>query len=237
MTPVPDKQLARVTCVLLIVMTIAAIFAQFVVRTPLLAAEPAGVARRILASEQTFRLGFLGYLLAYMLDVPVAVLLYVILKPTHRSLAAVMAAFRLVYTAVVGAVLLLFFGGLLVLQGDLSAFEPAQVQQLAALFTSLFDSGFHLSLMFFAVHLLLLGILLFRSRRVPRWLSALVAAGGLAYLLDNVLFFLAPSLQATVGPVLGMIAMGEVVLAFWMLFKGVADAPAREMNAPVAEGV
>jgi hypothetical protein len=217
------NNLARITGVLLLVMTVAAIFAEFGVRASLLQGDPQTVARQILDSQQTFRFGFLGYLVAYLCDVPVAVFLYLLMRETDRPLAAVMGAFRLVYTAIVAAVLLQFFGALLFLTSETSAFEAAQVHQMAVFFTALFDSGFHMSLIFFAVHLLLLGVLLYRSRRVPRALGALVAAGGVAYLLDNVLFFVAPAVQETFGPFLAMIAMGEVLLALWFVVKGIRD--------------
>lgn len=216
--------LARLTGLLLIVMAFCAIFAELGVRTALLVpGDATATARRILASESLFRAGFVGYLIAFLCDVPVAICLYLLLAPVSRALSLTAAALRLVYAAIVGASLLQYFGAIVVLSGQssLSAFPPEQLDALALLFLSLFKHGFSLALVFFGVHLLLLGALLWRSTRFPRIFGGLIALAGLSYLADTLLFFLAPALHAKVAPFLAVPAMTELVFAVWLVVKGV----------------
>jgi hypothetical protein len=220
---------ARMIGILLLVMAVGAGFAEMGVRRALVVPGDAGAtAARILASEQLFRFGFVGYLLAFLSDVPVAVLFYVLLGPVSRPLALTAAAFRLVYAAVAGANLLNYLGALCFARGAkyLEVFERGRTQALALFSMDMFKSGFGLALVFFAVHLLLLAVLLFRSSYFPRILGVFVAVAGLAYLTDSLTLFLFPALNAMVAPYLAVPAMFEVVLALWLVVKGVKVAPA-----------
>jgi hypothetical protein len=221
--------LARLTGLLLIVMAIAAGFAEMGVRTALVVpGDAAATAAKILASAPQFRLGFVGYLVAFLSDVPVAIAFYLLLKPVSRALSLTAAAFRLVYAAVVSAVLLNFFGALVVLSSGTSftAFPPSQLQALALLFQTMFKHGFSLALVFFGIHLVLLGVLLWRSPSFPRIFGGLMALAGLSYLADSVSFFLDPAFHAKVAPFLAIPAMTELFLALWLLIVGVKRSPA-----------
>ena len=181
--------------------------------------DPAATAANIAAEPGRYRLGLLGYFLAFLLDVPVAVLLYALLRRAGRTMALTAMAFRLVYTAMVGASLLAYAGAGVILEGTTiaSGLGAASRVELASLSLALFDSGFTLSLGFFGVHLGLLGVLLWRSRLVPRFLGAVIGAGGVAYLIDTVTVFGAPQVNAAIAPVLVVLAMAEVILALWLV--------------------
>jgi len=205
---------------LLLVMAACAIFAELGVRAALvIPGDAAATAARIAASPGLFRLGFVGYLVAFLCDIPIAVLFYAMLRRVDATGALTAMAFRLVYAAVVGAALIAYAG----------AIHLATNPKLVLLCMELFDQGFHLALVFFGVHLVLLGGLLVRSEMLPRGLGGLVSLGGVAYLLDNVSFFVAPAFRASAAPFLAALAMSELVLAAWLVVKGVSrpvqDAP------------
>lgn len=231
----PDA--ARVTGLLLVVMAVAAGFAEVGVRAALIVPEDAAAtARNVLSAEPLFRKGLVGSLIAFLLDIPVSVLLYVLLRPVDRTLALLSTAFRLVYTAVVGANLIHYLGTLLILQDAAvqAVFAPRQVQALALLFMNLYKHGFSLALVFFGLHLVLLGILLCRARAFPKVLGALVVSAGCAYLLDGSTLFLAPAVNARIAKLLAIPATFEILLAIWLLVKGArAFAPPGEA-APIA---
>jgi hypothetical protein len=221
---------ARIAGILLLIMAVAAGFAELGVRAAVVVpGDAAATTARILASEQRFRWGFLGYLVAFVADVPVAVLFYVLLRSVSRPLALTAAAFRLVYAAIAGATLLPYLGALAFARraGSLRAFEPGHSQALALFSLDLFKDGFSLALVFFGCHLLLLAGLLFRSRLVPRVLGVLIALAALAYLTDSLARFLAPAWHAAIGPYLAVPAMFELVLALWLVVKGVNPAARR----------
>lgn len=209
---------------MLLVMAISAIFAEFVGRASLMVpGDAAATLSNILSAQTQFRAGLFGYLLAFTLDVPVAVLLYVLFRHVNRLLALNMLAFRLVFAAVVMAALLAYLGAVLLLGGGDHGFtfDVATQGSLAYFLLVLFQHSFNLALAIFGVHLALLGVLLWESRMVPRWLSALVGVGGLGYVIDNVLVFLAPDVRATLAPVFLTLGMSELLLALWFVVRGV----------------
>jgi hypothetical protein len=219
--------IARITGILILVMAVGG-FAGFGILDALVVpGDASATAGRILASKGLFQLGFVGNLVAFLCDVPVAILLYVLLRPAGRTLALVAAAFRLVYAAIVGANLINPLGATLLLGGAgyLSAFGTSQLQGAALFLLTLYKHGFSLALVFFAFHLLLLGVLLDRSSSFPRFLGVLMVIAGCAYLTDSLSLLLIPAFNAKVAPFLAVPMSFELVLAVWLLVKGVKVQP------------
>jgi hypothetical protein len=220
-------RLARITGALLLVMAAASLFAELGVRQALVVPGDAlATVERIQASPQLFRLGLLGYLTAFLLDVPTAVLFYRLLRHVNRTMAMLAAAFRLVYAAVVGAALIPYLGAMLLLdKADyLSAVETDELRAYAMFHLDLFGWGFTTSLVFFGVYLVLLGILLARSRQLPAVLGVLLSIGGVAYVIDGVLRFLAPAVRENLMVMTAILALTELVLAVWLVVKGLRPA-------------
>src|SRR5437763_15991454 len=77
-----------------------AIFAEFYVRTQLIAFDNAAqTARNIMAHDRLFRLGTASNLTVFAIDVVLIVALYVVLIPVNRSLALLATAWGLVVSA------------------------------------------------------------------------------------------------------------------------------------------
>lgn len=107
--------------------------------------------------------------------------------------------------------------------GDyLTTFTPDQLNSLALLFTNAHYYGVLVSEAFFAVSLLLLGYLTYKSELFPGILGILLAIAGLFYVLDSFGIFLMPQHQAFIANV--MIApaiIGELSFTLWLLIKGI----------------
>lgn len=187
-------------------------------------------------SPELFRLGAVANLATFMLDVPVAVLLYLLLRHVNPAVAMVSSAFRLVYTAMIGALMVLPYAALpLVTEGSATAGQGAVT---AAGAFAVYEDGFTLALAFFGVHLILLGWLLWQSGQLPRVLGALVALGGVGYLGHALLLLLAADLADTIGSMLAVLGFSELVLALWLAIKGLRPPMIEEHPGvgPVAHG-
>ncbi len=217
--------LSRMTGGLLLVMAITAGFAELGVRQSLIVpGDAAATAARIAAAGRLFDAGFVGYLVGFLSDVPVAVLLYLLLRRTSPTTAMLAAAFRLVYTAIVAAGLVHFFeGGALLRGGASTALEPHMVNALALGSLERFDHAFSLALAFFGCHLVLLGGAMWDRRAAPRWLGVLLVVAGGAYLIDSMTKLVAPSVHEVLAQALGVPTLFELVLAIWLLVKGIPD--------------
>ena len=178
--------------------------------------------QNLMASRMQWRLSIVGDLVMHILDVPLIVIMYYLLKPVDRLLALVATVANVVQTAVLAANKLTLVVPLLLLQkpGDI----PASTWEatLSFLAIRLHGYGFGIGLLFFGVACLVRGYLVFRSTYFPRTLGVLLALAGLAYLVNSVALLLAPSVAAKLFPaILAPALVGEGAFCLWLLVKGV----------------
>ncbi len=220
---------ARLAGVGYLVIIVTGIFAEFFVRSNLIVpGDATATAGNILASESLYRVGLAGELLMLVCDVAVALALYVVFREVSRSLALLAAFFRLVHASIVGVNLLNTYVPL-VLLGDarfLTVFEPAQRQALALLFLDAHGYGYVIGLVFFALHCMILGWLVLRSRYMPGILGVLLMVASLGYLVDSLGRTLLSD-YARYESTFGMIVLipafvGELSFCLWLLLKGVS---------------
>jgi hypothetical protein len=215
---------ARTAGVLYLIIIVCGLFSEVVVRSGLIVSgDAAATAENIVASELLFRVGFASDVVVFLCDVAVAVLLYVLLRPVSKTLALVAAGFRLTGTAIYGVNLLNLFAALLLLSGAdyLTVFEPGQLQALVLLFLDLHGHGYDLGLVFFGLHCLFLGYLLFKSDAFPRILGVLMVLACFGYLIGSFTRFLLPKYTAAVAPLYAAPLVGELALCLWLIVKGV----------------
>lgn len=178
--------------------------------------------QNLMASQMQWRLSIVGDLVMHILDVPLIVIMYYLLKPVDRLLALVATVANVVQTAVLAANKLTLVVPLLLLQkpGDI----PASTWEatLSFLAIRLHGYGFGIGLLFFGVACLVRGYLVFRSTYFPRTLGVLLALAGLAYLVNSVALLLAPGVAAKLFPaILAPALVGEGAFCLWLLVKGV----------------
>jgi hypothetical protein len=207
----------------LLYLTLALLSAFGLVYVPsllIVAGDDAATAHNIVASEALFRLGFMSNLLAFTINVFVALLLYKLLKPVNKSMAALMVILILVGLGIGMLNELNQFVALLLLSGGdyLTAFTTAQLQALAALFLDIYQQGFSIAHIFWGLWLFPLGYLVFKSGFLPKVIGILLLVAGVGYLVDFALFFLFPAITITVSE---FTFVGEVLLLLWLLIKGV----------------
>ena len=216
---------ARVAGLMYLLIALLAPFAEFFVRKGLIVpGDPAATAANIVASESLFRAGFASDLAVFVMEVALAAVLYVLFRPVSRPLALVMAFARLAMATVLGFNLLHMFTGLQLLIGPAyaAAFEPGQLHALAFVFLNAQSDGYKLGMVFFGLHLAVLGYLVYRSGFLPRILGILMMVSALGYLADSFTAFLVPQYAGTLATVVVVTALiGELPLALWLLVKGV----------------
>jgi hypothetical protein len=154
-----------------------------------------------------FRWGIASLILVVILDIIVATALLTLFEPVNRSVAIMATWFRLAYAAVYLAAIsqLVIALGLL---GD-------RDQALRAV--NAYDTIWHVGLNLFGVHLLLIGLLAYRSNFMPKVFGILLLIAGLGYLVDGFGAVLVPPYALDIGR---FTFVGEAALMFWLLIKG-----------------
>ncbi len=116
------------------------------------------------------------------------------------------------------------FAALFFLNGAdyLLPFTTEQLQTLAYLSLKTHNWGYHIALVFFGFHCLLLGYLIFKSNYLPRTLGVLMAIAAVCYLANSFVSIISPALASIISPaVLVPCLVAEVSLCGWLIVKGV----------------
>ncbi len=203
----------------LFVMAIAASFAELYIYPKLVVSGSAAeTVKNITANKALFISAIFSYLVAFICDVVVAWALYVLLKPVNEHLSLLTAWFRLVY-AVIALVALLNLVNVLRLLStsrDLTAFEQTQWHAQVTIFLNAFRYEWYFGLLFFGIHLGLLGYLVFRSGYIPRILGVLLIIAGLGYMITTLKPYLFPNFNTDIAR---FTFFGELIFMLWLLIR------------------
>ncbi|MBI3346991.1 MAG: DUF4386 domain-containing protein [Burkholderiales bacterium] len=183
------------------------------------AGDAAETARRIAAQPLLWRSGLVADLLMQVLDLPIIVMMWRLLRPVNEPLALTAAGLNGVQTAMLVANRVQLLAALDLLTGTAmgAAFPPAQREALAMLAVQLHGQGFGIGLLFFGFSCVICGGLIARSGVLPRVLGALLGVAGLAYLVNSFALLLAPPLAALLFPAaLAPAFVGELAFALWL---------------------
>ncbi|GJL91489.1 DUF4386 domain-containing protein [Hyphococcus sp.] len=213
-----------------------AIFANFFIMGKLVVSGDAvTTASNIMQNESLFRLGVACFFVVMIADVFVAWALYLVLRPVDAHLSLLSAFFRLTYTiAQIGVLMNLV--KVLQLGGRPEIYNALTAEAGAAFlyfFLASHQGEFTLTLIFFGIHLLLLGYLIIRSKYLPALIGLLVTVAGAGYLVDGfaeILFdgygkFGGLGLYIVILPAL----LGEGALCLWLLLRGLNQKKWDEM--------
>lgn len=99
----------------------------------------------------------------------------------------------------------------------LNVFEIDQLQAKVMLSLSAFSDGWDIGIVFFGLHLLILGYLVYKSGFVPKIMGILLIVASAGYLVDAFGKFLLPNYDATIAM---FTFIGELIFMFWLLLKG-----------------
>ncbi|MBV9044781.1 MAG: DUF4386 domain-containing protein [Alphaproteobacteria bacterium] len=186
--------------------------------------DAVATAHNVVAHEALFRLAVAADMAGTISYVIVTALLYVLLRPAGRT-AAIIAAFLSVAGCAAGAVSSgLQMAQLAVLSGTPfgSALSADQMAGVAYAFARAQSQVYTMAMMFFACYCAITGVLIWRSRFLPRIVGALMVFAGLGWTANTMTLLLAPALAAQLFPAIMMPGMiGEVALALWLTLRGV----------------
>src|SRR6478672_10462166 len=169
----------------LLVMVIAAPFVELYAYPKLIVAGNATkTINNITANRGLFMYVIFGYLLTFIADVIVAWALYILLKPVNEHLSLLTAIFRWIYTIIALLALLNLVTVYRILHTPdyLNVFQPAQVNAQVMFLLKSFKSSWYFGLIFFSIHLVLLGYLVMRSNYIPFILGILLIITGFGYM-------------------------------------------------------
>jgi Domain of unknown function (DUF4386) len=201
------------------------VFANYVLLNPLIIPRDAvDTAQNILTHETQFRIALTLFLTYSIGTVVLAGALYIILRPVNDYLALLGALFRLVFamswllSAIHSLSALRWLGAAPYLQ----VFESDRLQTLARVTVASTFDDYYVGLPFFGLAATVCAWLWLKSNYIPRGLSifGVIASGWCV--LCAVLYLIFPGFNKIVNDYIfdSPMALFELVLSFWLLFKG-----------------
>jgi hypothetical protein len=212
-----ERKVVTATAFSLLLMAILAPFAQFgVLKTLIVPADVAATTSNIAASVGLFQAAIAAFVLVAILDVVVAWGFYIVLRPVDQDLALLVGSLRVVYAALFAFALLnLVDAAGLVQSATGTALQSGPLQAQVAAAVASFDTGWHLALGIFGLHLVGLGVLLL-GLAAPRLLAALVVLAGVGYLADSIGTIFVADYGLTIST---FTFVGEALLIFWLFWR------------------
>ena len=194
--------------------------------------DASATASNILAHQSLFRVYIVVGLVSGLLFIATVLALYQLLKGVGEQIAMLM-----VLAVLLGAPLGFVsaaneLAALTILRGAdfLAAFDPAQRSALAILLLKLNGQALFVAELFWGLWLFPLGLLVYRSRFLPRFLGVWLIVNGVTYVVLSATGLLWPEHLKTISMMATPILLGEVVFTLWLLIVGVRMPP-----TPVAE--
>ena len=235
----PTMNPGRVAGLLYLLASILGFFAMGYVPSKLIVhGNAAATANNIVASEMLFRFGIAGELIGQAGFIFVAWALYDLLKGVNQRQASLMVILIIVSIPIAFLNELNAIAALVLVHGAdfLTIFDKPQRDALAMLFLNLHHHGFVIAELFWGLWLFPLGLLVYRSRFLPRFLGIWLVFAGVAWVILSLTGLLLPQYQDKVDSYAQPAFFGEIAFMFWLLIKGVRPLPLADSVSSVAVG-
>ena len=224
----PTDKAARIAGAVYLSMVVTAPFSLIYVPGKLIVrGDATATANNVLAHETLFRLGIVADLITSIIFICVVLALYRLLSGVNKTLASLMVALVLVSAAVGFINVLNNIGALILFRGSdfLTVLEKPQRDALGMLFLRLHGQGNVINEMFWGLWLFPFGVLVMRSRFLPRILGVWLVINGFAYLTISLTGLLFPPYMDKVYNIAFPVLFGELAIMLWLVIKGAKVQP------------
>jgi hypothetical protein len=194
----------------------------------------AETARNMVAHQTQVRVALTCFLMYSANVVVLLTSLYVILKPVDRILALVGTLFRLVFALLWLLAPLNLLGALRLLGSTncLQVFEADRLQALARLQIAANFDDYYLGLPFFGLAATVCSYLWLKSGYIPKPLAAFGVIASAWCVICAFVFLIFPHFNSVVNDYWfdSPMAIFELVVSFWLLFKGIGASTRSKPN-------
>ena len=221
------QKTARFAGALYLIWIITGLFAMFYVPSQInMKGDAASTAQNILSNETLFRTSIVNDVLSGILWIIMVLVFYRLFKHVDKLQAKLLVALVVVQIPNIIFMEAFNIASLMTFKGEiLKTFELAQRQDLAMLFLKINDYGVLILEAFWGLWLFPLGILVYKSRFLPRFLGIWLFITGVFYLALSFTDIMLPEYRNLVlNSVFALPAeLGEVAFMLWLLIMGAKE--------------
>jgi hypothetical protein len=224
----PTDKAARVAGAVYLSMVVTAPFSLiYIPRALIVRGNATATANNILAHETLFRLGIVADLITSVIFICLVLALYRLFSGVNQTHASLMVALVLVSAAVGFINVVNNIAALTLFRGAdfLAVLDKPQRDALGMLFIRLHGQGTVINEIFWGLWLFPFGVLVMRSRFLPRILGAWLIINGFAYVVLSLTGLLLPQYTDKVYNIAFPVLFGEMAIMLWLLIKGAKVQP------------
>lgn len=234
-----QRTAASVAAVSGLVAMVIVVFANYGLLNPLMVpGNAAETARNVVAQQTQFRLVVVCFLTYSAIVVVQLAALYVILKSVNQGLALIGALLRFVFALFWLLTTLNMLGALRFLSSTSyrQVFRAEQLQAIARAHLSGNFDDYYVGLPFFGLAATVCAYLWFRSQYIPKGLAAFGLISSAWCVICALIFLIFPNFEKPVNPYWfdSPMVIFEMILSFWLLFKGLKPAGPNQPQVGVA---
>jgi hypothetical protein len=197
--------------------------------------DAAATAEHLRSMEWLLRLGIASELFHQVVGIFLVLALYRLFRDVNKDWARLVVILgALVSVPIVFVNVLNELAALIFAKAPaylLSTFDRPQLDALAYLAMRLHTLGFHVVGVFWALWLFPYGLLVIRSRFMPRWIGVSLLIAGMGYLIGSFTALIVPALAPSVGQVADLMRFGELPIFFWLVIWGAREQKPRTTGA------
>ena len=226
---------ARVAGLLYLTLVIAPLRLIYIPSKLIVSGNAAATANNIAAHQTLFRLGILTDLFTAVMGIFLTLALYRLFKGVDQTLAVMMVILgSLMVTPIYFLNTLNDAATLLLVRGAdfLAVFDKPQREAMAMLFLRLHHHGVVVNEVFWGLWLLPFGLLVYKSRFLPRFLGVWLVLNCFAYLAQSVTGIMWPQYEDVVGNYSFPLLLGELAIMLWLIIMGAKERQPLAAAAP-----
>jgi len=226
---------ARVAGLFYLTLLVAPLRLIYIPSKLIVSGNAAATANNIAAHQTLFRLGILTDLFTAVMAIFVTLAFYRLFKGVDQFLATMMVILGSLMVAPIyflntlndAATLLLARGA-----DFLSVFDKPQREAMAMLFLRLHHHGVVVNEVFWGLWLLPFGLLVYKSRFLPRVLGVWLVLNCFAYLAQSVTGIMWPQYEDVVGNYSFPLLLAELAIMLWLIIMGAKERQPVTAAAP-----
>jgi hypothetical protein len=183
-------------------------------------------ANNLINSQFIYGLSILSNLISQALTIFLVLTLSRLFKDINPKLTKYMVTFVLVAVPISFFNVLNLVAAQMFVSGAefLEVFETNQLNSLALVFLNLYEFGIAVVGIFWGLWLFPFGMLIIKSKLIPKIIGMFLAIGCFAYLIDSYITILLPEYKESVSSIIMLpLAIGEFSTILWLLIKGVKE--------------
>jgi len=187
--------------------------------------DAAATAHNVLGNEPTYRLLLGGALVGWALYMVLGWALHDLFARVDEAQATLLRIF-VVASAIVGVIdVALLAAPLVALKSTAlaAAFTRPQVEALALTLFGIRSVELHANEAFWGFWLIPFGILVLKSRYIPRIIGVLLLIASVGYIIMSFAYIAFPSLLEAASRIGGLLIQGELAVILWLVIMGAKD--------------